>query len=68
MKIENLRRITERGIDLFFRPNVKRPFGGLPAAGIVDPGYNAICVFRRKKTTFLGSHVASDVIKDVACD
>ena len=69
MEIENLRGITERGIDLFFRPDVECPFGILLWAGIADPGYNgAIGIFGGEKAAFLRCHVASDVIENVARD
>ena len=53
VKIEKLGSVTDRRVDLLFRPYVKRAFG-LPVAGILDPGYNgAVSVLRREISAFL---------------
>ena len=69
MEIENLGGIAERGIDLFFRPDVECAFGGLRVAAVSIRGYNGtVGIFGRKKAAFLRCHVAGDVIENVARD
>src|SRR6516225_8312194 len=66
MKIENLRGITERCVDLFFRPDVEYALFCFDMAPISARGYNgAVGVFGGEEPAFFRRHVASDVVENV---
>src|SRR4029450_832847 len=64
MKIKDLDGIAKRRVDLFFRPNIERAFSMFRFAMLKK----AVGVFGGKISAFLGCHVASDVIENIACD
>src|SRR6476660_6958011 len=66
MEIENLGRISECIVDLFFRPNIEGAFGGLLVVGSIDSNNAAVSVLGGEKAPFFRRHVASDVIENVA--